>query len=181
MKSRASYIWHQFGHSLLEIILSIAVVAILSSMAVPSFSGVMNKVSIDTTRLQLLEDIRLLRSYSRIQNTASYLCALNQDGLCVSQSSWDYGWRGFIDNNDSHYFDEGDEIVIEHRNSDPRKIDIIIHSRWKNIKIDQQGVIRSSGHFRICDPNNKGAQNMKVIRMNVHGRLDIEADMLSCT
>lgn len=180
MKKSAPYITHQYGHTLLELIISIAVVAILSSMALPSFSGVINKASINTTRQQLLQDIRLLRSYSRTRHTASYLCALNQDGLCVSQSNWEHGWRGYIDNNDSHYFDEGDSIVIEYHNLKPRKIDIIIHSRWKNLKIDRQGVIRSSGHFRICDSNNKNLQTMKVIRMNVHGRLGVDEDMLRC-
>ena len=155
--------------------------AILTAGALPTFTNIMKQSSIKNTRQSLLQDIRLLRSYARTRHAAAYLCANRAENGCIGTKHWKNGWFGFLDHNQTRQFDEGDEIVVAHQPATRYPIDVTIHTRWQKINIDQQGIIRSSGHFRICDASKPGVRDMKVIRMNVHGRLRVESDKLDCT
>lgn len=171
----------QGGLSYIEVIMAVGIVSILSSMASPSVFELMNRVALRSERQALVQDIRVTRFKAISHRRPAYLCALDALGSCARQTRWNQGWMGFVDNNLNGIYDEGDEQVVRHskpRNN--RKVDIIFHARWNNIKFDGRGVLRRSGHFRVCNPDKPGDQKMLVIRMNTHGRLAIETDELSC-
>ena len=180
MKIAAQNYINQTGYTLIEAMLCVAIVAILSSVTIPAMTSTLNKASIQSTRQTLIEDIRLLRSFARHQHAAAYLCAKSLTNECVQSPRWNNGWFGFLDHNESGHFDEEDEIVVDYLPVIKGNTQIFIHTRWQKIKIDEQGVIRSSGHFRICDARKRGIRKMKVVRMNVQGRLRVESDKLDC-
>ena len=172
----------QRGLSSIETTIALGIVSILGSMAMPSMFELMNHVAIRSERMALIQDIRVTRFKAISHRRPAYLCALDVQGACARLSHWNQGWMGFVDNNLNGIYDETDELVVRHAPPQTnKKVDIIFHARWKNIKFDGRGVLRRSGHFRVCNPDKAGEQNMLVIRMNTYGRLAIEADELACT
>ncbi len=171
----------QGGMSFIEITMTIGVLSVLSSLALPSVVGLMNSAAVRSERLVLIQDIRVTRFKAISYRRPAYLCALNAQGLCSRQAHWNTGWMGFVDNNLNGLYDDGDEQVVRHQAPrQAQKVDIIFHARWKDIKFDSRGILRRSGHFRLCNPDRKEKHNMKVIRMNTFGRLAIETDELAC-
>ena len=55
-----------------------------------------------------------------------------------------------------------------------------MHARWEDIKFDGRGVLRRSGHLLVCDPSERDEQTIKLIRMNMFGRLALETGKTSC-
>lgn len=169
------------GFSLIELIVSMTIVAVLALSVVPSVNALMNKSTVALTQAALMQDIRLVRSLSRSRRIPSYLCAINDQNECVKQSNWAKGWLGYLDNNYSHQFDEGDELLLQYTASETRTIDVLLHTANKTIMVDSTGIIRSSGHFRVCDGSISGKRPMTLIRMNVQGRLSLDqADSIEC-
>ncbi len=171
----------QRGVSLIETLVCLALLASLGAVSVPAMSRLLNRSVINSERMALAQDIRLLRRFSIVRQHSGYLCAIDVSRQCSRGASWKDGWIGFIDRNNNQKIDPDDEVIVEHTSSDNNKIAIILHARWQRLKFDIHGVLRSSGHFRFCDPATPGIQDMQVIRMNVHGRLSIEADRLLCS
>ena len=171
----------QGGMSLVEIIVATSIISILSSVALPNVFEFLNHAAIRSERLALIQDIRVTRFKAISHRRPAYLCALNATGSCARQIHWNQGWMAYIDNNLNNIYDDGDEQFIHHKNTmQNNNIDIIIHARWQDIKFDGRGVLRRSGHFRVCNPEIPGEQSMQVIRMNTYGRLAIETDELPC-
>ncbi len=171
----------QSGLSYIEMTIVVGILSILSFMALPSTFELMNHAALRTERMALIQDIRVTRFKAISHRRPAYLCALDVQGSCVRRTHWNQGWMGFVDNNLNGMYDDVDELVVRH--SAPQyahKVDIIFHARWKNIKFDARGILRRSGHFRVCNPDRVGEQQMQVIRMNTYGRLAIETDELSC-
>jgi Tfp pilus assembly protein FimT len=171
----------QGGISFIEITMTIGVLSILSSLALASVIGLMNSATLRSERLGLIQDIRVTRFKAISHRRPAYLCALDAQGSCSRQTHWNRGWMGFVDNNLNGIYDDGDEQVVRHQApKQAYKVDIIFHARWKDIKFDGRGILRRSGHFRLCSPEGKEKQTMKVIRMNTFGRLAVETDELPC-
>jgi prepilin-type N-terminal cleavage/methylation domain-containing protein len=171
----------QGGMSLIEMVVATGIISILSSVALPSFFELMNHAAIRSERLALIQDIRVTRFKAISHRRPAYLCALNTTGSCARRARWNQGWMAYIDNNLDSVYDDGDEQFIYHVNPvENNNGDIIFHARWQDIKFDSRGVLRRSGHFRVCNPEISGEQNMQVIRMNTYGRLAIETDELPC-
>lgn len=166
----------QKGATILELSISIIIVAILSSLTISSVSAVMNTNSINLTRQTLLQDIRLVRSTARNYRAAAYMCPTDHLGECSRSKNWNNGWIGFVDRNYNKQFDEADKLIVQYRPTDPLNVDILAHLslNQRKIKIDSRGIIRASGHFKICDHQHSSDGVMKVIRMNSQGRLSID-------
>lgn len=171
---------HQRGFTFIETMLSIAIVAVLSSISFPAMRGIIDRSAIRAERELLLQDIRLVRRYALTRHRPTYLCGLDAQQACLNQANWDKGWLGFVDKNYSHSFDSGDEMVFTRHRDASSSVKVILHARWKRLKFSSNGTLRSSGHFRVCLPGTQAADAQKVIRMNNHGRLSVEQDSLEC-
>ncbi len=170
----------QQGTTLLEILFTLAIITILTSIASPSFSALMNKASIETVRNHLYQDLRLIRSAAMTRHKPTYLWGLDKQGNPSKQTHWDSGWIGFVDNNLSLHYDLGDEMITEYRNNDYQRISVILHAVQKNIKINERGRSVINGHFRVCDPKQSKAQAMTLIQMNAKGKLALGTEKKAC-
>lgn len=171
----------QGGRSILELMMVITLAALMSIFVFPSVTEVMNRAALRSERHTLLQDIRTVRHAAIARRRPAYLCVIGQDGACVRSANWGNGWLGYVDLNSNERFDVADKFLLRRPGpDDSRSIAIFLHARWKDIKFDSRGVLRRSGHLRICNPAQKQAEEMKVIRMNTYGRLAIETDTLAC-
>jgi len=82
----------QDGFSLVELIVSIAVLSILISVAIPSFNSSILRVRASSSADTLITSINYARSEAITRNQRIVLCA-SDDGLnCLAPQGWNDGW-----------------------------------------------------------------------------------------
>lgn len=81
------------GFTVMEILVSLSVVAILAAIAAPSFQGFINEQRLGSTMSELANDLNLARGEAIKRNARVLLCARNSAGTgCASAPDWQSGW-----------------------------------------------------------------------------------------
>lgn len=91
----------QRGFTLIELLVTLAVAAVLVSMAIPSFSQIIDSVKLTSATNVFVSNLQLARSEAIKRNSRVALCK-SADGLtCATGGGWEQGWIVFHDaNND---------------------------------------------------------------------------------
>lgn len=98
-----------FGFTLIELMVTIAVLAIVVTVAVPDFRHFVRSNATTGQTNALLADLQLARSTAVSRNRPTEICASN-DGATCSGSSWSAGYLVWVDDNGDGAM-TNDEIV----------------------------------------------------------------------
>lgn len=155
----------QRGLTLVELIITISVVGILSSIALPSFGKLMQKNKMTSLHNELLSSLSLTRNIAISRGSFATLCKSNQVGNnCDSSASWEDGWIVFPDRNNNGVVDVGEDIIAMN-NALPEQI--AISFTRNRITYGAQGYARGySGIFTFCDNRGEVEKQGMVISNN---------------
>ena len=109
VRSRSS-----LGFTLIELILTLAVVAILATVAVPGFQVLIKNNRISSQTNELLAALRLVRSEAIKRAAVVSLCKRNKAGAaCDAAASWRDGWLAFVNDDGDRpaQVDAGERIL----------------------------------------------------------------------
>lgn len=95
------------GFSLIELMVTIALVSLLLVLGVPSFNSVLRNISLNTQANSFVAAINLARSEAIRRNGIVMLsaAATNQ-----TQHHWESGWQIWIDHNRNGQLDNGESL-----------------------------------------------------------------------
>ncbi len=96
------------GFSLVELLTVLAIVAVVLSATVPSFSSFLQSQQMTTATNDFLAAIRLARSEAIQRGTRVDLVPRSTDG------NWAGGWVVFVDSNNNQRPDPGEHVVLAH-------------------------------------------------------------------
>ena len=100
------------GYTLVEILVSIAVVSILAAIAIPSFKYVTTSNRITTEVNTLLGDMQFARAEAIKEGRSVTVCEANNTyTACGGSTSWDNGWIVFMDLNGDGVWQAGESIL----------------------------------------------------------------------
>lgn len=106
---------HAAGLTLVEILVTLAIAALLMTLAVPSFKPVLERWRVKQSVGALTDTLRLARSEAikRGGNVAIQKLANNTNGctLAAAAGDWGCGWRVFVDSDGDGSFSAGDELL----------------------------------------------------------------------
>jgi type IV fimbrial biogenesis protein FimT len=89
----------QDGFTLIELMVTISVMAILLAIAVPSFSQFIINNRLTSQINQLVSDISLARSESATRGARIAICTSTDGATCAGAGSWEQGRIVFVDTN----------------------------------------------------------------------------------
>ena len=87
----------QHGFTLVELLVSMAVLAVLLGVAVPSFQSVVASSQLSSRTNDLVGALSLARSEAIRRGARVTLCKSSDGASCASSGDWDQGWIAFVD------------------------------------------------------------------------------------
>lgn len=89
----------QTGFTLIELMVAVAILAILVTVAVPSFQSVLTNNRLADSRDRMMSAIQYTKGEAVARNRAVTLCPSTDGATCASANNWDDGWIVVADNN----------------------------------------------------------------------------------
>ncbi|MBL0457607.1 type IVa pilus pseudopilin TppE [Aeromonas enteropelogenes] len=93
------------GFSLVELMVTIALVSLLLTLGVPSFNSLLRSMTLNTQANNFVAAINLARSEAIRRNAAVTLSASAEN---LTQHHWEAGWQIWVDGNGNGRLDNGE-------------------------------------------------------------------------
>lgn len=97
------------GFTLVELLVTISVVAVLAVIALPSFQGVIRSNQAATTANEMVASLALARSEAIRSTRGGGICASSDGSTCSGQ--WSNGWISWADANANGSYDSGETVL----------------------------------------------------------------------
>jgi type IV fimbrial biogenesis protein FimT len=104
-----------FGFSVFELLVSIGIAGILLTLAIPSFTSLMEASRLSTYSNVYLTHLHFARSEALKRNGRVALCKSTDGASCSSGGHWSQGWLVFHDSNNNAQVDSGEAILRVHQ------------------------------------------------------------------
>ena len=111
------------GFTLIELVMVVALVAILYSLAAPSLSGMANSMRLTTAANSLFSSLLLARSEAIKRNSRAVVCKSATGDTCNTSGGWEQGWIVFHDANNNASLD-ADEVILSREQALPHPIQL---------------------------------------------------------
>lgn len=99
------------GLTLVEIIIAIAVLAILSAIALPAFRSFTSSSQATSAANDFVSALNLARSEAVTRSITVSVCKSADQTSCTTEGDWHQGWIVFIDADNDGSVDTGEEIL----------------------------------------------------------------------
>jgi type IV fimbrial biogenesis protein FimT len=170
------------GFTLLEMLVVIAVAAILVTLSLPSWHHFVERTQVTTQINELLGQIRYARSEAVRRGKRVVICKSKNQTQCTDgDEDWDRGWIVFVDaDGNSTLKVDKEDILLQHRRS---RESTILRANRGNFSLKPIGTA-TSGTWTLC-PKHDGVQARAIIingvgRARVSNR-DSGNHALACT
>ena len=170
------------GFTLIELVVTLVVVAILITIGIPSFEDFIKSNNIRANANTLLTDLHLARSEAVKRNGPVRICKSANMIACTTNGGWEQGWIIFPDKNKNKIVDNGEPII---RSNGPTKGYLTIRGNAlvkDSLLFESTGIpVSTSGKIVICDDRTadfgsapaNSKEKIRVIVISQSGRLRI--------
>lgn len=149
------------GFSLLELLLSLSMIAILTGVAIPSVAGIVANSRIRTEVNTLFHAIHLARKESIMRRSVVSICPSVNSIDCSAQLDWSGGWIMFnnLDRDEPPHLDPGEAILQVHRAAP--MVRITANRRGFTLRATHKRA--TNGTIIVCDHKLRGTSRALVI------------------
>lgn len=159
------------GFTLLELLVSITIGAILLGVGVPGFNSVMRNSQQVSSANELLSSMHLARDLAITRNARVTMCPSGDSASCAGVS-WSEGWLVFVDTDADGQVD-ADETIF-------RAVDEVGVAGMSTTQFGSRVTFRpngramgatitvNTGEFMLCDE--RGAEHARVVIIDMSGR-----------
>lgn len=165
------------GFTLIELMVTIAVLGILLSIAIPSYQDMVLNNRIAAQANQVMTALNYARSEAVKRAAPATVCSTNGGAACAGSTNWSNGWLVFADANGNGTVDGG-EVVL-------RVWPALGGSNTLNAGAQRRITFTATGFatgfsdiFRLCD--RRGTANARAITINDTGRAYVKKGAASC-
>lgn len=102
----------QLGFTLVELLITVAIAAILVALAAPNFREMLVKRSVQAAAEALASDMRFARSEALKRSNRTVVCRSTDGATCTAVvGSWSEGWIVFVDADSNNSVSAGDDML----------------------------------------------------------------------
>ncbi len=141
------------GFTLVELMVTLAVAAIVVAIVVPNFENAVNNNRLYTNSNDFLAVLALARSEAVKQRAAVTLCVSSNGSSCnVSTNNWEQGWLVFTDANANGSLDAGTDTILRIGNGLGSTVTMtVVGSATTWVQFRSRGEINTGVTFVLCD------------------------------
>lgn len=150
------------GFTLVELMVTLAVIAILAVVAMPSMTAVINNSRLSGQAEELVASIQLARAEAVRRNARVTICPSTNGTTCASSTAWSSWIIHGMDNTASPPVDE----VIRGSSANAG---IQISGPVGGIVFRPSGLVDSQASITACMPTSQPAQNQRVLTVMISG------------
>lgn len=166
--SRQSNIKSCFGFTLPELMITLAVAAILLAHTLPSMKSLIENQRVASVTREVFSSLMLARSEAvKRQNTVSVCSSLNGNACDQTNFGWQHGWLVFSDEKQDGIFNDNDQL-IQSVPTQSGQVEIS-WNRGFSLSFNSQGQVGSAGTFEVCE-----ADSVRAIIISLTGRARVE-------
>lgn len=156
------------GFTLIELTISLAILAIILTAALPTFREIQDRHATDTSTRQMKRTLMHARIWALENEKMATLCPMN-DNIC--QSDWTQPLTIFEDKNRNLIKDENEYLAYKLYNHAPRGIWLKKRQAENYIKFDEKGHAFSSATTFIYCPNSQENKHARQVVLSFQGRI----------
>jgi len=165
------------GISIVELVVSLAVVAILATTGVPAFSSFVQSNRLNESSFDMLATINLARTEAVKRRTRVLLCRSADPTLPTpscggSANTWTTGWLVFASGDSNSTYEAGTDTLLGIGLIDSSNVTVITNGTSNNnLEYNSDGTTNESGgtaRFALCDQ--RGGAQGRQINIPPHGR-----------
>lgn len=155
------------GFTIIELMISIMVMAILAFIAAPSMRGMIERNKIDSSVTSMMRSIVAARSEAIARNQPVVMCS-SSNGTSCTTGGWDNGWISFADSDADGTLDASEAVLgvssassgvtLRSSAADPNTLVFLA-----------DGTITEVTDFRVCGPD-ADLDEAYAINISVTGR-----------
>lgn len=163
------------GTTLIELSISVAIVAIFSVMAVPAFKGLLSANRVTTYANEFLGSLHLARNEAAMRRQHVVMCKSSNGKTCAPYGNWAQGWIIFVDTSDNQQVTSGQtppETIL--RVHDPLNSDITLTGKnnAKNyVSYKTDGRTTNNDTLSVCS-RSSGAKSAVILSLVGRARTD---------
>jgi type IV fimbrial biogenesis protein FimT len=148
---RSNRRWNR-GITLVETMVTVTIMAVLLTLAMPSYRSSIESNQRTTYANQLVEDLNLARSEAIKRNTTVTVCPSTDGSSCTGGRSWSGGWLVFVDKDSSRDVNNGETVLRVHEALKLPSGWTAVHNAKNYVLLNPTGEFDGVGAtgFRIC-------------------------------
>ncbi len=165
------------GISIVELVVSLAIVAILATTGVPAFSSFIQSNRLNESSFDVLATINLARTEAVKRRTRVLLCRSADPTLPTpscggSANTWTTGWLVFASGDSNSTYEAGTDTLLGIGLVDSSNVTVITNGTSNNnLEYNSDGTTNEGGgtaRFALCDQ--RGGAQGRQINIPAHGR-----------
>lgn len=152
----------QTGFTLIELIVAVAILGIMASIAVPNYGSFIRRSQQSSAYNNLVGTISLARIEAVKRSRVITLCVSSNQTSCDAATSenWAAGWIVFVDENGDGTVQTGDDVLTAEQDI-PGSLKIT-SDFGSFLSIAPRGRLRNRGSFVICDSTGEDENGMAI-------------------
>lgn len=157
------------GFTLIELVMTLAVIAILLATAMPAFGSLTQSTKAQTARSTLGAALGTARLAAVGRTSNVVVCPSRDQQYCGRTTEWQHGWLVFVDSNGDGARDAGEEL-LQASQAQPEGVAILSSTGRTRINYHPDGSSPGSNiTLTVCD--SRGADHASALIINNAGRV----------